>query len=205
MGFGTLRVINDDWVKPGNGFETHSHQDMEIISYVMEGALEHKDNVDGGSVIRSGEVQRMSAGTGLSHSEFNPSKTDSVHFIQIWIVPNELGVNPSYEQKFFPEEEKKNRFRLIASPNGEEGSVRIRQDLKLYSSVLESNHNLEYKVYPDRQIWLQVVKGSVILNGNPLQEGDGCSALDIENLELSMSEKAEILLFDMKKQITNTN
>jgi len=198
MGFGTLRVINEDRVAPGQGFGTHPHRDMEIISYVLEGALAHKDSIGTGSVIRPGDVQRMSAGTGVSHSEFNPSPSEGVHFLQIWIEPNQYGVAPGYEQKSFTREEKKGRLRLIASPDGAEGSVKIHQDARVYASVLEGDDGVTYALPPGRQAYVHVARGSVQLNGSALTAGDGAKISAEKELRLSGGQAAEVLLFDMK-------
>jgi redox-sensitive bicupin YhaK (pirin superfamily) len=198
MGFGTLRVINEDRVAPGQGFGTHPHRDMEIISYVLEGALAHKDSIGTGSVIRPGDVQRMSAGTGVSHSEFNPSANEGVHFLQIWIEPNQYGVAPGYEQKNFTREEKKGRLRLIASPDGAEGSVKIHQDARVYASVLEDGDAVTYALPPGRQAYVHVARGSVQLNGTALTAGDGAKISAEKELRLSGGQAAEVLLFDMK-------
>ena len=175
MGFRALRVINEDRVQPKKGFPTHPHRDMEIITYVLEGALEHRDSMGNGSVIRPGEVQRMSAGTGITHSEFNHSESELVHFLQIWILPNQEGVKPNYEQKDFPDEEKRNNLRLIASQDGRDGSVSINQDVNLYASIIEQHEETVYHVPAGRHVWLQVARGSVEVNGNRLDSGDGAA------------------------------
>lgn len=197
MGFRDLRVINEDWVQPGQGFGTHSHRDMEIITYVLEGALEHKDSLGNGSVITPGEVQRMSAGTGIAHSEFNPSPTEPVHLLQIWILPNRQGVEPSYEQKTIPTEEKLGQLRLIAAPDGREGAVMIHQDVALYASILKPGDRVSHGLSPDRHAWLQVVQGSLALNGLPLAAGDGAATSGESSLEIHSEAGAEILLFDL--------
>ncbi|MGE0156345.1 MAG: pirin family protein [Geobacter sp.] len=197
MGFRALRVINEDRVQPKAGFPTHPHRDMEIITYVLEGALEHKDSMGNGSVIRPGEVQRMSAGTGITHSEFNHSGTELVHFLQIWIVPEQKGVNPGYEQQAFSDAEKLNRLRLIASRDGREGSVAINQDVNLYAALLEPGAALTYAMPAGRHVWLQVARGSVELNGHSLAQGDGAAVSDEHQLMLTGREKAELLLFDL--------
>src|SRR5947209_5638532 len=173
MGFRSLRVINEDWVAPNTGFPTHPHRDMEIITYVLSGKLEHKDSLGTGSTIMPGDGQRMTAGSGIRHSEFNPSTSDPVHLLQIWIVPEKGGLTPSYEQKSFPENEKSGRLRLIASPNASEGSVKINQDAKLYVSLLKPGHEVEHEFGAGRYGWLQVARGSVEVNGNALSQGDG--------------------------------
>jgi redox-sensitive bicupin YhaK (pirin superfamily) len=173
MGFRKLRVINEDRVQPGMGFPTHPHRDMEIISYVLEGALEHKDSMGNGSVIRPGDVQRMSAGMGITHSEFNHSKSELVHFLQIWILPDKEGLKPSYEQKFFPDDEKRRMLRLIASADGRDGSVTIHQDVNLYAALLESGEEINCVIPPGRHAWLQVARGNAVANGLKLTHGDG--------------------------------
>ena len=197
MGFSDLRVINEDFVNPGRGFGTHPHSDMEIITYVLEGALEHKDSMGNGSVIRPGDVQRMSAGTGITHSEFNQSKTELVHMLQIWLMPAKQGINPSYEQKFFSEDEKFGQLRLVASPDGSDGSVTINQDAKLYASVISSGQKLTHDLDSGRNAWIQVARGSVDLNGQKLNQGDGAAISGEQLLTLSGLENAEVLLFDL--------
>lgn len=198
MGFGPLRVINEDRVRPGAGFDTHGHCDMEIISYVLEGALEHKDSIGVGSVIRPGEVQRMSAGTGIRHSEFNPSRQDPVHFLQIWILPHSEGLEPSYEQKQFSDEEKRGRLRLIGSRDGREGSVTIHQDADLYASLLSDGQEVSHALRDGRKVWVQVARGTVRLNGHQLDAGDGAAISDERSVTIAGASKdAEVLLFDM--------
>ncbi len=197
MSFRKLRVINEDFVSPGQGFSPHDHHDMEIITYVLEGALEHKDGLGNGSVIRPNEVQKMTAGRGITHSEFNNSKTEKVHLLQIWIFPDKKGLEPGYEQKTFAEEDKLNRLRLIASPDRADGSVIIHQDVRLYASILEPAKTLEYRVGEDRHIWIQLVRGSVLVNGQLLSEGDGVSASHETMLQIEARQKAEFLLFDL--------
>ena len=196
MGFRSLRVINEDFVAPGGGFPTHPHRDMEIITYVLEGALAHKDSLGNGSIIRPGDGQRLSAGTGVRHSEANPSPKDPVHLLQIWILPDRQGHAPGYEQKSFSDEEKCGRFRLIASPDGAEGSVTIHQDAKLYVSLLSPGQRVEHELAAGRFGWLQVAKGAVELNGKALKQGDG-AATDEPKLVIKASEDSEILLFDL--------
>ena len=198
MGFGTLRVINEDRVAPGKGFGKHPHRDMEIISYVFEGELAHKDSMGIGSVIRPGDVQKMSAGTGVSHSEFNPSAEKPVHFLQIWIEPNQRGVKPSYEQQTFSVEQKRARLRLIASPDGADGSVRIHQDARVYASVLEGDDAVTYALPAGRSAYVHVARGSVQLNGTALTAGDGAKINAEKEIRLSNGDGAEVLLFDMK-------
>jgi redox-sensitive bicupin YhaK (pirin superfamily) len=197
MHFRSLRVINEDKVHPGGGFPTHPHRDMEIITYVLEGQLAHKDSMGNGSVIRPGEVQRMSAGTGITHSEFNHSKNESVHLLQIWLLPNKRGVTPSYEQKFFDKEEKQGKLRLVASPDGSDGSVTIHQDAKLYTSILEPGQKVEYKLENNRGAWLHVARGTIELNGQKLFASDGASANGEQLVTLQAVEPAEVLLFDL--------
>jgi hypothetical protein len=197
MGFRSLRVINEDWVQPGHGFPTHPHRDMEIITYVLEGALEHKDSLGTGSVIRPGDGQRMSAGTGIRHSEGNASQDEVAHLLQIWIMPDKQGHKPGYEQKDFPAEEKRGKLRLIASPTGENGSVTIHQDAKLYVSLLEKDEAVTHKLEAGRHAWLQVAKGSVELNGKRLSQGDGAALSEEEKLHIKGTENAEVLLFDL--------
>ncbi len=196
-GFGALRVINEDRVVPGGGFETHGHRDMEIVSYVLEGALEHKDSLGTGSVIRPGEVQRMSAGSGIRHSEFNPSTREPVHFLQIWIEPEVKDLEPSYEQKAFAESERRGRLRLIASRDGREGSVTLRQDVDLYAGLLDPGQSLVQALAEGRRAWAQVARGSLELNGQRLNAGDGAAITAEKRLEIEAKEAAEILLFDM--------
>ncbi len=195
-GFRSLRVINEDIVAPGSGFPMHPHRDMEIITYVLEGALAHKDSMGNGSIIHPGDGQSMSAGTGVRHSEANPSTKDPVHLLQIWILPDRHGHQPGYEQKSFPEEEKRGHLRLIASPDGAQGSVTIHQDAKLYVSLLSPGQQVEHELGTERFAWLQVAKGAVALNGNPLKHGDG-AATDERKLVITATAESEILLFDL--------
>ncbi len=197
MHFRSLRVINEDWVAPGQGFGTHPHDNMEIITYVLEGALEHKDSLGTGSIIRPGDAQRMSAGTGIRHSEFNHSKTEGVHLLQIWIMPNQRNVAPGYEQKTFPAEEKQGKLRVIAAPDGRDGAVTIHADANLYVSVLKSGEKVQHALPPGRSAWVQVAKGDVELNGKKLKQGDGASVSDETKLEIQATAAAEVLLFDL--------
>ncbi|WP_269583700.1 pirin family protein [Roseibium sp. Sym1] len=197
IGFGALRVINEDRVAPGAGFPTHPHQNMEIISYVVSGGLEHKDSLGTGSVIRPGDLQRMSAGTGVRHSEYNQSDTDPVHFLQIWIVPEEDGLEPGYEQKAFPAPERENTLRLIGSRDGRDGSLTIHQDVDLYASLLGADRTLAFDIKPGRKVWLQLVKGGLSVNGQQLTAGDGLGLLDAGAISLAATETAEFLLFDL--------
>jgi redox-sensitive bicupin YhaK (pirin superfamily) len=195
MGFGALRVINEDRVGPGQGFPAHPHSDMEIISYVLEGALEHKDSIGTGSVIRPGDVQRMSAGSGIRHSEFNASKTDPIHLLQIWIVPETKGLKPSYEQRTFSDSDKRGTLRLIGSRDGRDGSVTIHQDIDLYAAVLSPGTSVSHDLDKGRQAWVQVARGSVAVNGMALNAGDGLAASD--SGVLAIEGDGEVLLFDM--------
>lgn len=190
-------MINDDRVVPGAGFGTHSHQDMEIITYVLSGELEHKDSLGNGEVIKPGDAQVMSAGTGITHSEFNPSDTNPVHFLQIWILPNQKGISPRYEQRSFPSEEKQGKLRLIASPDGRDGSVTIYQDVELHVAMLEPTQGIRYSVKPERYAWVQVAQGNIALNDESLRAGDGVQISGAEDLIIQADTKAEILLFDL--------
>ncbi len=197
MGFRSLRVINDDRIVPGAGFPTHSHRDMEILTYVLEGAVEHKDSLGTGSVIRPGDAQIMSAGTGISHSEFNPSAMEALHLLQIWILPDQEGLAPRYEQKAFSREEKLGKLCLIAAKDGLDGAVTIHQDVDLYTSILESGDVVNYYVKRDRYAWLQIAQGIASLNGEELRAGDGVQISGEEQLAISTDIGAEILLFDL--------
>ena len=197
MGFGPLRVINEDRVAPGMGFGKHPHRDMEIISYVLDGALEHKDSMGTGSVIRPGDVQRMSAGTGVTHSEFNSSRAAPVHFLQIWIEPDRMNIAPSYEQKSFPVSEKKGRLRLIVSPDGADGSVKIHQDARVYATVLSGQEGATYALGTGRRAYAHVARGTVKLNGTALSAGDGVKVNGESELRLTEGADAEVLLFDL--------
>ena len=198
MGFGPLRVINEDRVSPGQGFGTHGHKDMEIISYVLEGALEHKDSIGTGSVIRPADVQVMSAGTGIRHSEFNHSKTEPVHFLQIWVVPDRVGIAPRYEQKTFPDVDKRRKLRLVGSSDGRDGSVVVHQDVRLFAALLNSGEQVTHALQSGRKGWLQIVRGAVTMNGHDLAAGDGAAVTG--ELALTVTAKVdatEILLFDL--------
>ncbi len=197
MGFGPLRVINEDRVQPGQGFGTHSHRDMEIISYVLEGALAHQDSLGNGSAIRPGDVQRLSAGTGITHSEFNGSDVERVHFLQIWLHPERRGLTPSYEERRFPEQEKTDRLRLVASRDGREASVVVHQNLDLYATRLTEGCEVEHQAAPDRKVWIQVARGSLEVNGQPLEAGDGMAITDEARIVMQATSPAEALLFDM--------
>jgi len=196
MGFSALRVINEDRVSPGEGFPTHPHRDMEIITYVLEGALEHKDSLGTGSVILPGEIQRMSAGTGIRHSEFNHSQSDPVHFLQIWILPSSQGVQPGYEQKLIDIAKLNGNLRLVASPDGRDGSVTIQQDARLYAARL-NNEEVTHALTPGRHAWIQVARGAVRINGTMLQAGDGAGIENEPSLQLAADGSAEVLLFDL--------
>lgn len=198
MGFGPLRVINEDRVAPGAGFPLHGHRDMEIISYVLEGALQHRDSLGNGSVIRAGEVQRMSAGSGVQHSEYNASRTEPVHFLQIWIQPNRKGVAPGYEQKRFDRDGKESRFRLIASPDGRDGSVTIHQDAFVYASLLQQGESATFHPQAGRnKVYVHVARGAVEVNREPLLAGDGARITGEESVVLATNAGAEVLLFSL--------
>jgi quercetin 2,3-dioxygenase len=197
MGFGPLRVINDDRVAAGGGFAPHGHADMEIVSYVLEGALEHKDSLGTGSVIRPGDVQRMSAGTGIRHSEFNASKTQPVHFLQIWIIPEREGLEPGYEQKAFADEDKNGKFRLVASRDGRDGSLTVHRDVDLYAALLSGGQQATHTLRAGRGAWVHVARGAVTLNGTPLKAGDGASLSTPGALSFDRADAAELLLFDI--------
>jgi quercetin 2,3-dioxygenase len=197
MGFRSLRVINDDRISPSMGFGTHGHRDMEILTYVLEGELAHKDSLGTGSAIRPGDIQIMSAGTGIQHSEFNNSATEPVHLLQIWMLPDRQNIIPRYDQRDFPLAEKQGKLRLVGSKDGREGSVVIHQDINLYVSVLSAGDEIEFEVAHDRFAWLQVARGMMTLNGESLQAGDGVQISSPELLELTTASTAEILLFDL--------
>lgn len=197
MGFSALRVINDDRVLPGKGFPTHAHNDMEIVTYVLEGALEHKDSMGNGSTILPGDVQRMSAGTGITHSEYNPSPIEPLHLLQIWVLPDKTGVTPGYEQIHFSDAEKRGRLRPIASPDGREGSVTIHQNAVVYATLLETGEAVTHALAPGRKAYVHVARGAARLNGQTMDAGDGARIGDEKEITLSTSGKAEILLFDL--------
>lgn len=197
MGFSVLRVINDDVVAAKRGFGMHGHNDMEIVTYVLEGELQHADSLGNGSVIRPGDVQRMSAGTGIRHSEYNPSQDVAVHLLQIWLLPAQKGVTPSYEQKAFESEEKRGKLRLVASPDGAEGSVTIGQDVQLYATLLDGTERVAYPLAQGRKAYVQVARGSLSLNGMALAAGDGVRVTEAAELVLDNGEQAEVLLFDL--------
>ena len=197
MGVSNLRVINDDTVAPGGGFATHGHNDMEIISYVLEGALGHKDSMGNGSVIRPGDVQRMSAGTGVTHSEYNHSESESVHFLQIWLQPNAMGVEPSYDQRHFPVEDRRGRWELLVSPDGRNGSIATHQDALMFGTMLAPGEALQYRFDTERQGYLHLARGKLRVGNVTLNQGDGLTIQKQELLELEGIEDAEILLFDL--------
>ena len=197
MGFRALRVINEDRVAPGAGFPTHPHRDMEIISYVLEGGLEHKDSMGTGSVIRPGDVQRMSAGTGVTHSEFNASKSELVHFLQIWLLPEQKNIKPSYEQKTFAVDETKNKLRLVGSNDGRDGSVTIHQDVDLYATRLEAGEAVRHELKPGRHAWVHLARGKAKINGNELEAGGAVALSNEARVDLEGVGAAEVLLFDL--------
>jgi hypothetical protein len=197
MGFRQLRVINEDRVQPGKGFPTHAHSDMEIVTWVLDGALEHEDSLGNGSVIRPGDIQRMSAGTGVTHSEFKSSRAELVHFLQIWVLPEARGLPPGYEQQAFPDTERRARLRLIGSRDGRERSVTIHQDVGLYATLLAAGEEVAHVLRPGRHAWVQVARGTVALNGHALEDGDGAAVSDEARLELLARTPAELLLFDL--------
>ena len=197
MGWGALRVINEDQVAPGTGFGTHGHRDMEIITYVLAGELEHKDSMGNGEIIRPGDVQRMSAGTGVQHSEFNPSKLVPVHLLQIWIKPDRMGVQPGYEQKSFDVDEKRGRLRLVASPDGRYGSITLRQDAMLYAALLETGDAVTYSLDADRLAYLHLVKGNLSINGTYLETGDAAKIQAEATITIAAKQDSELLLFDL--------
>jgi quercetin 2,3-dioxygenase len=197
MGFGPLRVINEDRVAPAKGFGTHGHRDMEIISYVLAGELAHKDSMGTGSVIRPGDVQRMSAGRGVMHSEFNASKTDPVHFLQIWIEPNVHGIAPSYEEKRFDAADKRGKLRLVASADGRDGSVRIHQDASLYAALLDGEERVTHRLASGRKAYVHVARGNAVVNGQPLGAGDALKATGVDTVVIEQGADAEVLLFDL--------
>jgi redox-sensitive bicupin YhaK (pirin superfamily) len=197
MHFRSLRVINEDRVAAGKGFPTHSHRDMEIVTYILSGALEHRDSLGNGSVIRPGDVQRMSAGTGVAHSEFNPSDSEPVHLLQIWIMPRARNLPSSYEQKYFSEDERRGRLRLVASEDGREGSVSIQQDAQVYATILQPDSAIEHPLDAKRHAWIQIARGTVNLNEHELHQGDGAGVSHERSLNVSSASGAELLLFDL--------
>jgi quercetin 2,3-dioxygenase len=197
MQFHALRVINEDRVEPGRGFGTHSHRDMEIISYVLEGSLAHKDSMGNGSVIRPGSVQRMSAGTGIQHSEFNASSNEQVHFLQIWLTPNVTGIPPGYEEKYFDEAEKRGVLRLVASPDGLDGAVKIHANARMFAGLVDAGERIGHPIAKDCSLYVHVARGSVLLNGIPLQAGDAAMLTGESHLVVEQGEKAEVLVFEL--------
>ena len=197
MGVSTLRVINDDTVAPGGGFATHGHTDMEIISYVLEGALKHEDSMGNGSIIRPGDVQRMSAGTGVRHSEYNHSSEEEVHFLQIWLEPNQTGVEPSYDQQHFPLTERRGKLVLFVSPDGRDGSIETHQDAYMYGTILEAGDTLTHQLEQSRQAYIHLARGKASINGQQMSAGDGIVIADKQQLNFEGIECAEILLFDL--------
>jgi redox-sensitive bicupin YhaK (pirin superfamily) len=197
MGFRTLRVINEDRVQPGRGFGTHGHRDMEILTWILAGALEHRDSMGNGSVIRPGDAQRMSAGTGVTHSEFNPSQSESVHLLQIWILPEREGLPPSYEERHFSAAEREGKLRLVASRDAREGSVRIHQDADLFAALLEPGSEVAHALRPGRHAWVQVARGALTLNGTPLEAGDGVALRSEPRIALRATQPSEVLVFDL--------
>jgi quercetin 2,3-dioxygenase len=198
MGFRTLRVINDDVIAPASGFGTHGHRDMEIVTYVLAGALEHKDSLGTGAVIYPGEVQRMTAGTGITHSEFNHSAEEAVHLLQIWIIPDTVGLTPSYEQKNFPAAEKQGKLRLVASRNGRDGSVTIHQDVDMYVGLIGTDESISFEPQPDRSVWLHVAQGEVTIDDRLLSAGDAIAYPSGNKLTITSPTNGEFILFDLK-------
>lgn len=197
MGFRQMRVLNDDTVQPGQGFGTHGHRDMEIVSYVLEGALEHRDSMGTGSVLRAGDVQRMTAGTGVTHSEFNHSSDETLRFLQIWILPERRGLTPGYEERTVPAAEKQNTLRRIVSPDGGDGALKIHQDVTIYASRLDAGASVQHRLQPGRHAWVQVASGAITLNGETLSRGDGAAIRDESTLTLTGVKDSELLLFDL--------
>ena len=198
MNFGSLRVINEDFVQAGKGFGTHPHRDMEIITYILEGRLAHKDSMGNGSIIKPGDVQRMSAGTGVTHSEFNGSQDDFVHLLQIWILPKYTGLQPSYEQKYFDPREKQDKLRLVASPDGREGSVTIHQDASMYAGILSKGTGFNHSLASGRRAYAQIARGAIAVNGEVLNAGDGAKITNEKTITLTAVEESELLLFDLE-------
>jgi quercetin 2,3-dioxygenase len=197
MGFRALRVINEDRVQPGQGFGMHGHRDMEIVTYVLEGSLEHRDSLGTGSVLRAGELQHMTAGSGIQHSEFNPSSTEPVHLYQIWLLPEKKGLTPGYEQKTFPQVGKQGRFQVVASPDAQDGSLPIHQDARIHLASLESGQEVKYELAAGRHVWLQVLRGAVDLNGQFLATSDGAAVSDETEISIRAKETSEVMLFDL--------
>jgi len=197
MGFRSLRVMNEDFIEPGEGFGTHPHHDMEIVTYVLEGELEHRDSMGHGEVLQAGEFQRMSAGSGITHSEFNPSGDQRVHLYQIWLLPERKAIEPSYQQKRFPEAQQHNRLRLVASPGGQDESLHIGQDARIYLATLDTRRRVFHPLAPRRHAWLQVLRGQVQLNGHVLDAGDGAAVSEETNLAMDANQRSEVMLFDL--------
>jgi redox-sensitive bicupin YhaK (pirin superfamily) len=197
MNFRSLRVINEDWISPSMGFGTHGHKDMEIITYLLEGALEHKDSMGNGSVIRSGEVQHMTAGTGIQHSEFNHSSTDPAHLLQIWIVPDTQNLTPSYDQRAFHVAKSPGQLHLVVTKDGRDNTIRVHQDMDLYAGVLPTGTEFDYQMQSDRYTWIQVARGAINLNGTELDTGDAAAISEETELKITATKDAEILLFDL--------
>lgn len=198
MGFRSLRVMNEDWVQPGRGFGMHPHRDMEIITYILEGELQHRDSMGNGEVLRAGELQHMTAGSGIMHSEFNPSSTETVHLYQIWLLPREKGLKPTYRQTAFPEADRQGRFQLVASPDGAESSLLIQQDARLYLARLDDGQELNFPLSQDRHAWVQVLRGAAEVSGHSLQVEDGLTVSETEGLSFrSTAKDTEVLLFDL--------
>jgi redox-sensitive bicupin YhaK (pirin superfamily) len=197
MGFRSLRVMNEDFVQPGQGFGTHPHQDMEIVTYVLEGALEHRDSMGNGEVLRPGEFQRMSAGSGITHSEFNPSESEPVHLYQIWLLPERKGIEPSYEQKRFPESERHNRLRVVASRDGSDEALMIHQDARILLATIIAGEQVTHQVADGRHAWIQILRGTVSLNEQPLETSDGAAVSEESRLVITAQGNAEIMLFDL--------
>jgi redox-sensitive bicupin YhaK (pirin superfamily) len=197
MGFASLRVVNEDWIEASKGFDTHPHRDMEIVTYMLDGELQHKDNMGNGSTIRRGELQRMTAGTGVLHSEFNPSSDTEAHLLQIWILPERNGLEPGYEQKLFPLEAKQNQWCLVGSRDGRDGSLTIHQDVNLYSAVLDASQSIDFDMDSSRRGFVQIARGAVVINGEELVAGDAVALQDQESLSILAQQESELLLFDM--------
>lgn len=195
--FRALRVMNEDRIDPGQGFGTHGHRDMEIVTYVLEGSLEHQDSLGNGSILRAGELQRMTAGTGIRHSEFNPSPKECVHLYQIWLLPKRPGLTPGYEQKSFSDTGHHNEWRLVASPDAADGSLKINQDARLYLADLDGGRQLVYSIGAGRHVWLQVLRGDATISGESLQAGDGVAVSDEKHVTVAADEKCEVMLFDL--------
>ncbi len=201
MGFGLLRVVNDDIVAPGGGFGTHPHRDMEIISYVLDGELRHKDSIGNGSVIRAGDLQRMSAGTGVTHSEFNNSESEPVRFLQIWFLPDHGGHKPGYEQKYFSPADKRGRFKLVASANGDKDSVSLNQDVNFFAGLIDQDEQAFFEINENRDVWVQIASGSIKVNGEDLRQGDSIAITQTGKLNFTNGNNAEVVIFDMTRKI----